>query len=170
MLNLYFNIFDYVYNNIFFFYNIYIIIYKFNLHIKFYLQYWSNIVKYYITFNSIAIKILKPFLLVYYLIKRIFLWTNRRFLKKRKRFRIYYRYHNVRYWKFLLFFFYLNIFFLLWKRRNLYRKSQFIIILVFLHIAILILLHFFLGLFNSFDLAFLSCLLFLSLMILIFKR
>jgi hypothetical protein len=157
MLNLYFNIFDYVYNNIFFFYYIYIIIYKYNMYVRFYIQYWLNIIIYYITFNNIIISILKPFLLCYYWITRTLLWLNRRFFKKRKRFRIYYKYHNVRYWKFLLFFFYLNVFFYLWKKRNLYRKTQFITILIFLHIAILISLHFFLSIFNSFDLAFLSC-------------
>jgi len=170
MLNLYFNIFDYVYNNIFYFYYIYIIVYKFNIYISFYVQYWLNIIKYFITFNSIIVNILKPFLLFYYLIKRLFIWVNRRFFKKKKRFRIYYKYHNIRYWKFLLFFFYLNVFFFLWKKRNLYRKTQFISVLVFLHISILISLHFFLGLFNSFDLSFLYCILFFFFLVLLFKR
>jgi len=170
MLDLYFNIFDYIYNNIFYFYYVYIIIYKFNIYITFYIQYWFNIIKYYITFNNFIVNIVKPFLLFYYSIKRIFLWINRRFLKKRKRFRIYYKYHNIRYWKFLLFFFYLNVFFFLWKKRNLYRRSQFISILIFLHIGILISLHFFMGLFSSFDLAFLSCIFIFLMIFLIFKR
>jgi len=170
MLSLFFNIFDYVYNNIFYYYYIYIIIYRFNIHIKFYLQYLFNVFKYYITVNSIVFNIFKPFLLIYYFFKKTFLWLNRRFLKRKKRFRIYYKYHNIRYWKFLLFFFYINFFFLLWKKRNLYRKSHFVIILVFTHIIILILSHFFIGLFNSFDIGFLSCIFFIYIIFFIFKR
>lgn len=170
MLDLFFNIIDYFYNNLFYYYYLYVIIYRFGIYIKFYIQYFFSILKYYITLNIVVINILKPILLIYYNIRQIFVWLNRRFIKKRKRFRIYYRYHNVRYWKFLLFFFYINVFFFLWKRRNLYRKSQFIIILVFTHIAILILLHFFLGLFSSFDIGFLSCLLFFFIISLFLKR
>ena len=137
MLDLFFNIIDYIYNNFFYYYYLYVIIYRFGIYIKFYIQHWFNILIFYITFNNIIINVLRPFLLIYYFLKRSFLWLNRRFIKKRKRFRIYYRYHNVRYWKFLLFFFYLNIFFFMWKRRNLYRKSHFITILIFIHISIL---------------------------------
>lgn len=170
MLVLYLNILDYIYNNIFYFYNIYIVIYKFSLLIRFNLHYKYNILKYYIIFNRVINNILKIFILIYFYLKKILLWLNRRFLKKKKRFRIYYKYHNIRYWKFLLFFFYLNIFFILWKRRNLYRKSHFIMILIFIHIGILILLHFFLSVFNSFDLAILCCIFFFWTILIIFKR
>ena len=170
MLALYISVFDYVYNNIFYFYYIYTLIYKLTILLKFNMQYKFNILKYYITLNKLIYKILRYFLFIYYYIKRIFLWINRRFLKKRKRFRIYYKFHNIRYWKFLLFLFYINVFFIIWKKRNLYRTSQFILILIFLHIGILILLHFFLSLFDSFDIAMLSCLLFFSILLMFFKR
>jgi hypothetical protein len=170
MLDLFFNIIEYFYNNLFYYYYLYVIIYRFGIYIKFYVQYLFSVLNYYITLNKVAINILKPFLLVYYNIRKTFLWLNRRFIKKRKRFRIYYRYNNVRYWKFLLFFFYINVFFFLWKRRNLYRKSQFITVLVFTHILILILLHFFLGLFGSFDIGFLSCILFFFIISLFIRR
>lgn len=170
MLVLFFNIFDYIYNNVFYYYYMYTIIYKFSIYIKFYIYFILNRFKYYITINGISINIFKPFLFLYNFLRRSFLWFNRRYLKKRKRFRIYYKYHNVRYWKFLLFFFYINIFLFLWKKRNLYRKSHFFGILIFFHISILILSHFFIGLFNSFDIGFLSCILFLYILFLFFKK
>ena len=170
MLSSFFNIFDYIYNNIFFCYYIYITLYKLNLFIKCYISFFFNVLKYYIISNKIAINTFKPFLFIYNFIKNSLLWFNRRYLKKRKRFRVYYKYHNVRYWKFFLFFFYINIFFFIWKKRNLYRKSQIIFILIFLHITVLILLHFFIGLFNSFDIGFLSCIFFLFIIFMIFKR
>lgn len=97
MLDLFFNFIDFIYNNYFYYYSIYRIIYENNLYIKFHIQYLSNIIKYYITFNKLVINILRPLFFLYYHIRRIFLWLNRRFIKKRKRFRLYYRYHNVRY-------------------------------------------------------------------------
>ena len=84
MLVLYLNILDYIYNNIFYFYNIYIVIYKFSLLIRFNLHYKYNILKYYIIFNRVINNILKIFILIYFYLKKILLWLNRRFLKKKK--------------------------------------------------------------------------------------
>ena len=73
MLNLFFNISEYFYNNLFYYYYLYVIIYKFSLYIKFYIQYWLSILNFYISINEIAINVLKPFLFIYYFIKRKFL-------------------------------------------------------------------------------------------------
>jgi hypothetical protein len=170
MLNTFFSISEYIYNNLFYYYYIYITIYKYNIYIRFYIEFLYNIFKYYITSNKLMMGLFKPFLSIYNMIRRLFIWTNRRFLKKKKRFRIYYKYHNIRYWKFLLFFFYLYVFFILWKKRNLYTKTQFVFAFIFLHILILISLNFFIGLFNSFDLGFLSCIFFMFLIVLFLRR
>jgi len=170
MLGLFFNIFDYINSSIVYCYYIYIIIYKLSIYFKFHIQYFFNFFKYYITINKVTSNVLRFFHFFYYHLKKFLLWFNRRYLKKRKRFRIYYKYHNIRYWKFLLFLFYINVFLFIWKKRNLYRKSQIIFFLIFLHISILITSHFFIGLFNSFDLGILSCILFMYIIILIFRR
>jgi hypothetical protein len=170
MLNFFFNISDFLYNNIFYYYYIYITIYKFSIYIKFYIQYVYNIFMFYIISTKTTKNFFSIFLYFYNIIKNILLWTNRRFLKKNKRFRIYYKYHNVRYWKFFLFFFYANLFFFLWKKRNLYKKIHLISFFVFLHITILISLHFFVGLWNNFDIGFFSCLLFIYIIFVLFKR
>lgn len=170
MLNTFLSISDYIYNNIFYYYYIYITIYKYNIYIKFYIQISYNWFKYYMTSNKLMINSFKPFLLIYNIINKLYIWTNRRFLKKKKRFRIYYKYHNIRYWKFLLFFFYLYVFFILWKKRNLYTKTQFVFAFIFLHILILILLNFFIGLFNSYDLGFIFCIFFMFILVLFLRR
>jgi len=170
MLSIFFNIFDYVYNNIVYYYYIYAIIYRYSLQIRFYLQFYLNKFKYYTIIDKIVFNILKFCLFIYSVITKTFLWLNRRYIKKRKRFRMYYKFHYVRYWKFFLFFLYFNIFFSLWKKRNLYRKSHFFIILIFSHIFILISLNFFVSIFSSFDIAFLSCFLLVYILVLLFKR
>lgn len=73
MLDLFFNIIEYFYNNLFYYYYLYVIIYRFGIYIKFHMQYLFSILKYYITLNRVIINILKPFLLVYYNIKKTFL-------------------------------------------------------------------------------------------------
>lgn len=170
MLSHFINNWDYINNNIMYYYYLYITIYKFNIYIKFYIQFLYNIFKHNVTVNKLSSNSFKFFLYTYNFFKNILLWLNRRFLKKNKRFRIYYKYHNVRYWKFLLFFFYLYVFFSIWKRRNLYTKLQIIGIFIFLHILIMISLHFFIGFFNNFDLGFISCILFYYIVLLIFKK
>jgi len=170
MLSVFFNIFDYVYNNIIYYYHIYAIFYKYSMIIRFYIQIYFNRFKYYTIIDKITFNILRFILFIYRIITRTFLWLNRRYIKKRKRFRMYYKFRNIRYWKFLLFFLYFNIFFALWKKRNLYRKSHFFLILIFTHIFILISLNFFVSIFNSFDIAFLSCFFLIYILVLLFKR
>lgn len=170
MLELYFNIFEYIYNNYNYYYNIYVIIYKLKLFTGFYSYYWSNLFLYYIHHNKILSFLFKPILLFNFYLKNYFIWFNRRFLKKRKRFRAYYKFHNVRYWKFFLFLLYINVFIILWKKRNLYRKSQLFFVIIFLHISILISLHFFMSIFNSYNIAVFFCILFFWIMALLFSR
>ena len=169
-LDLYFNLFEYIYNNFYFYYYMYVTMYKLRLYIGFYFYYWNNLLLYYIQSNKILACIFGPIIRSNIYFRNLFLWFNRRFLKKRKRFRIYYRFHNVRYWKFLLFLLYINAFILIWRRRNLYRKSQLVLTLVFLHIFVLISSHFFISIFSSFDIAVLFCLLFSLVIMLLFNR
>ena len=170
MLELYFNIFEYIYNNYYYYYYIYVIIYKLKLYTGFYFYYWCNLFLYYIHNNKVLNFLFRPILLFNFYLKNYFIWFNRRFLKKRKRFRIYYKFHNVRYWKIVLFFLYVNVFIILWKKRNLYRKSQFFLIIIFLHIFILISLHFFMSIFSSYNIAVFFCILFFWVMALLFSR
>lgn len=170
MLETYFNLFEYIYNNFYYYYYIYTIVYKLKLYTNFRLYYLSDLFLYYIHNNFILHIIFKPILFFNYYLKYYFIWFNRRFLKKRKRFRTYYKFHNVRYWKFLLFFFYINVFIILWKKRNLYRKSHFFFILVFLHISILVSLHFFIGIFANYNIAVLFCIFFFWILVLLFSR
>lgn len=97
MLSIFFNIFDYVYNNIVYYYYIYAIIYRYSLQIRFYLQFYLNKFKYYTIIDKIVFNILKFCLFIYSVITKTFLWLNRRYIKKRKRFRMYYKFHYVRY-------------------------------------------------------------------------
>lgn len=97
MLDIFLGISDYIYNNILYYYYIYVTIYKYSIYIRFYMAFLYNLCKYNIVFNKLLIKILKPFLFIYNFIIQILVWVNRRFLKKKKRFRIYYRYQNFRY-------------------------------------------------------------------------
>jgi len=170
MLETYFNLFEFVYNNIYYYYYIYIIIYKLKLHLGFYFHYWCSLFLYYIQSNKIVNWIFSPIFKLNFNLNKAFIWFNRRFLKKRKRFRVYYKFHNIRYWKFILFFFYLNAFIIMWQRRNLYTKTQLLAWLVFLHIGILISLHFFLGLFISYDIAVLFCIFFFFVWMLFFNK
>lgn len=170
MLDVFLGMSDYIYNNILYYYYIYVTIYKYYIYIRFYITFIYNFYKYNIISNKLLIKVLKPFLFIYSFITRILVWINRRFLKKKKRFRIYYKYQNFRYWKFIIFFMYIYVFFLLWKKRNLYTKLQFLFFFIFLHVLILLLLNFFIGFFNSYDVGFLSCMCFVFIIIFLFKR
>jgi len=170
MLSLFFNIFDYVYNSVIYYYHLYVIFYKLSIKIRFFIQFYFGRSKYYTIIDKIYFTIVKFILFTYRFITKTFLWLNRRYIKKRKRFRTYYKFHYVRYWKLLLFFLYFNIFFSLWKKRNLYRKSHFFFILVFSHIFMLIMLNFFVSILNSFDIAFLTSFFLIYILLLLFKK
>ena len=73
MLIIFFNIFDYVYNNIIYYYHIYAIFYKYSMIIRFYIQFYFNRFKYYTIIEKISFNILKFILFTYRVITKTFL-------------------------------------------------------------------------------------------------
>lgn len=73
MLSNFFNIFDYVYNNIIYYYYLYAIFYKYSMQIRFYIQFYLNKFKYYTIIDKIISNIFKFILFVYHVITKTFL-------------------------------------------------------------------------------------------------
>ena len=73
MLSVFFNIFDYVYNNIIYYYHIYAFFYKYGMIIRFYIQFYLNRFKYYAIIDKIISNILKFILFIYRVITKTFL-------------------------------------------------------------------------------------------------
>lgn len=73
MLSTFFNIFDYVYNNIIYYYYIYAIFYKYSMQIRFYIQFYFNKFKYYTIIDKISFNIFRFILFIYHVITKTFL-------------------------------------------------------------------------------------------------
>jgi len=73
MLSLFFNILDYVYNNIIYYYHIYAIFYKYSMIIRFYIQFYLNRFKYFAIIDKIIFNILKFILFIHHVITKTFL-------------------------------------------------------------------------------------------------
>jgi hypothetical protein len=73
MLSTFFNIFDYVYNNIIYYYYIYAFFYKYSTQIRFYIQFYLNRFKYFTIIDKIVLNIFKFILFTYRLITKTFL-------------------------------------------------------------------------------------------------
>lgn len=119
IVNIYSNIIAILYPGFALIYNIFI-------NFSFLMKYMYNIWFSFLFTNKYGLYIKALIYNTIYYLLYIDKWSNRRFFKRHKRYRLYYKLPNIRSLKFLLFFYMLCMIALIWKRRNLYMKIHFI--------------------------------------------
>lgn len=114
-----------------------IVIFKYTFYVAFKYLY-IQIHYYYLMIYTIFILPHIPFLLFilknFYVIKASFIWYIRylKFMsKKRKWWKLYYKFHRIYHFKVLFFILFFVLFILMWRRRQTYLKRSFIIRLLF---------------------------------------
>ena len=76
-------------------------------------------------------------------------YYSKKILKKRRWWKIYYRFYKISYLKFLFFILFFSIFILMWRRRNTYLKRNFIINLMFFYLLSIYIAFILVNIFNS---------------------
>jgi hypothetical protein len=132
----------------------FIVIIKYALYV-FYKYIIIKLHYYYLMIYTIFVLPHVPFLLFilknFYVIKKTVVWYIRYIKlmsKKRKWWKLYYKFHRIHYFKVLFYILFIGLFILMWRRRQTYLKRSFIIRLLLFYFLAIYLSDFFVVLFD----------------------